>query len=70
MEPFLSSQRAIDYYHKAIRNSSANIALYHELGKLLVKLQYQDKAEAVFQKGIQMTGGSQTSEGQGNTVTT
>lgn len=40
-------RRALDYYHKAVRNSPANQPLQLHLAKLLLRLRSWDGAEKV-----------------------
>ena len=40
-------RRALDYYHKAVRNSPANLPLQLHLANLLLRLKSWDSAEKV-----------------------
>ena len=43
-------RRALDYYHKAVRNSPANRPLQLHLARLLLRLKSWDSAEKVYVK--------------------
>ena len=40
-------RRALDYYHRAVRNSPANLALHLHLANLLLRLKSWDSAQKV-----------------------